>query len=143
MMTSADIVFTKLAFMEVEDAKKKSQDTAIGLGIGAIAGAISTAAVQPISQVTNMRSSFPQDPRFKTYLEATKNVYRGNVDPKHILTAAEYQKGFKGLKNFYKGLAGKLVQTAPQSALLLGVNALLYKLYKDKQREQNHVATNA
>ena len=62
-------------------------------------------------------------------------MYRNDMNAvlKH---PSEYTKGLKGLKPFYAGIGVKMIKTMPQSAILLGLNTLLYKMYKNRTKEK-------
>lgn len=122
--------------IEKEKLKDNSKDLLVGLGIGGLAGAVSTAVVQPLDQIQNMMSTYKSNAayktRTKTYKDLVKAMYHGDMDLV-LKDSSQYTKGLKGLKPFYAGLGVKLIKTMPQSALLLGLNTILYKMYKDKQ----------
>lgn len=124
------------------DIKQSSKDVAVGLALGGLAGAISTSVVQPLDQIQNMMSTYKVRPEYgsrtKTYVDLIKAIYRDDLG-QTLKSTEQYTKGLKGLKNFYNGLGVKVVKTVPQSALLLGLNAMLYKIYKDKVRENGKV----
>ncbi len=119
--------------------KDNSKDLLVGLGIGALAGAASTMAVQPLDQIQNMMSTYKSNSAYKTrtksYKDLIKAMYRNDMNAvlKH---PSEYTKGLKGLKPFYAGIGVKMIKTMPQSAILLGLNTLLYKMYKNRTKEK-------
>lgn len=122
-----------------EKIKDNSKDLLVGLGIGALAGAASTMAVQPLDQIQNMMSTYKSNSAYKTrtksYKDLIKAMYRNDMNAvlKH---PSEYTKGLKGLKPFYAGIGVKMIKTMPQSAILLGLNTLLYKMYKNRTKEK-------
>lgn len=123
-----------------EQTTKKKTNNSEKLIIGGIAGGLSTAAVQPLSQISNIKSTFGSNPQYKnrvnTYGEVIRSIFRGDTG-EIAKSVNEYDKGIKGIKNFYHGLNGKLLQTIPQSAILLGANAILYKYYTQHKNRNN------
>ena len=89
-MDKAELTFIKLA--EEKDKLTGSKK----LLIGGLAGAISTAAVQPISQITNIKSTFGDNPnwagRADTYWNAAKSIYRKDLG-ETAASAIKYTKG--------------------------------------------------
>lgn len=122
-----------------EKIKDNSKDLLVGLGIGAAAGAVSTMAVQPLDQIQNMMSTYKSNSAYKTrtksYKDLIKAMYRNDMNVA-LKRSSEYTRGLKGLKPFYAGIGIKMIKTMPQSAILLGLNTLLYKMYKNRDREK-------